>query len=332
MSLGFVGIYFVDYNINPGDYANPKNSQPKEVFTNFVISSKREIDIYFKNNYLETDDGLVMKSLSTEIIQNFDSSNVMDFQIEDPDFIGIYFKVKQKNSFYRRSYRKFQEILAQIGGFINCFWIMAFAINYLYSNLIIISETIMNVFTIRLLSEKEKIDFFSVNEKKLELSGDSVKNNNNTPVKNLNFRQWFNTWKNLKIFNKGQKTKTCEKVSETLKLEALDFFYYYTGLFKSPEREKKKIIIEEGEKILKECLDIKFIIQKFYEVEKLKEIVLSKEDLKKFAQLPRPELKITLDAKTKTGQRATRSTLIENKSCIFEKNTKKKIDVLNVLF
>ena len=86
------------------------------------------------------------------------------------------------------------------------------------------------------------------------------------------------------------------------------------------KRERKKIIIGEGEKILKECLDIKFIIQKFYELEKLKEIVLSKEDLKKFAHLPRPELKITLNPNIKKGKKATRTSLIKNKCSSFQKN------------
>ena len=323
VSRGYIGIYFVDYNINPGDYANPKQIQPKEVFTNFMISSQREIDIFFKNNYLETDDGLIMKSLSTQIIQNFDSSNVMDLEIEDPDFIGIYFKAKQKNSYYRRSYRKFQEILAQIGGFINCFWIMAFAINYLYSHLIIISETIMNVFTIKLISENENFASSSESEKKFEESNNLLKNNKSLAAPHFFFGRWITTLKNLKIFDKWPKPKHSDKTSqkiETLKMEPLDFFYYYTGLFKSPERERKKIIIGEGEKILKECLDIKFIIQKFYELEKLKEIVLSKEDLKKFAHLPRPELKITLNPNIKKGKKATRTSLIKNKCSSFQKN------------
>jgi len=45
MNSGYIGIYFVDNNVLPSDYANPKQTQPKEVFTNFMIDSQKEIDI-----------------------------------------------------------------------------------------------------------------------------------------------------------------------------------------------------------------------------------------------------------------------------------------------
>ena len=96
----------------------------------------------------------------------------------------------------------------------------------------------------------------------------------------------------------------------------LDHIYYYTGLFKSPERERKKIIIIEGEKILQSTLDVKYIIKKFYEVEKLKQLLLSDVELKKFARLPRPELKISFEGKKMNRQssRAVITTLIGKRS------------------
>ena len=47
-----------------------------------------------------------------------------------------------------------------------------------------------------------------------------------------------------------------------------------------------------GSSILRTCLDIKYIIQKFYEIEKLKQILLSEKDMELFKNLPKPELKI----------------------------------------
>ena len=73
MERGYIGIFFVDHNINPGDYQNPKESQPKEVFTNFVINSQKVIDIFMKNNYIETDDGVMLTDIKTEKVTNYDS-------------------------------------------------------------------------------------------------------------------------------------------------------------------------------------------------------------------------------------------------------------------
>ena len=75
-----------------------------------------------------------------------------------------------------------------------------------------------------------------------------------------------------------------------MSLNFLDYIHYYTGWFKSPEREKKKAILSKGELILKKNLDVKYIIEKFYEIEKLKYFLLTEEQLTKFHQLERPEL------------------------------------------
>ena len=82
---------------------------------------------------------------------------------------------------------------------------------------------------------------------------------------------------------------------EDLKLGVLDYIYYYTGFFHSPEREKKKLIIKKGNHIISSCLDIKYIIQKFYEIEKLKQVVLSEADMDRFANLPKPQLKVVCE-------------------------------------
>lgn len=155
MERGYIGIFFVDHNINPGDYQNPKESQPKEVFTNFVINSQKVIDIFMKNNYIETDDGVMLNDIKTEKVTNYDNYLEMDFRVENPDFLVVHLKVNQKDSYYRRNYSKIQQILAQIGGFINCFWIFAYALNFLHNHLVLIWEIIMNIFRVKFCLVKE---------------------------------------------------------------------------------------------------------------------------------------------------------------------------------
>lgn len=268
MKRGFIGIYFVDYNINPGNYENPTSSQPKEVFTNFVGNSQKEIDIFFKNNYIETDDGVMLSNLKSDRISNFDSSTEMDFQTVDPDFILVYLKIKQRNAYYRRTYAKIQQLLAQIGGFINFFWIFAVSINYLHSHLIVITEIVMNVFRIRLLFDHQSFrSHKSMNSYKegsptskhwapsttlkvvkpkgeggsKDFTSEAVGSGFNsaiqkiTDVKSNNFVE--SAKKGGGTPEKGEKTV---QDYESLELTLLDYVYYYTGFFGSPDREKKK--------------------------------------------------------------------------------------------
>jgi len=136
-----------------------------------------------------------------------------------------------------------------------------------------------------------------------------------------------------KVAPNAENTERIMQDYESLEMNFLDYIYYYTGLFRSPEREKRKTIITEGEVILQTCLDVKYIIKKFYELEKLKQMLLSEEDLKKFAHFPKPELKITLfDRKTKgknskavistlTGKRTDDATIVPVKGRLMKLNT-----------
>ena len=438
ISSGFIGIYFVDFTINPQDYENPRKSQPKEVFTNFVLKSQKEIDIFMKNNYIKTEDGLVFESNHREKISSFSESAEFDFKTENQDFFTIYFRIKQESDYYERSYGKLQELLAQIGGFLNCFWIIALGINHFYSNLFIIWETIANIFTIKILSDDQKkpvkeiatsIRKFEINEQRISLAnsenlisikGIRIKTEENCQVdkktqrnteknkikaqnaekdlkkiqKNplhddkkppqeneekktpqvkeaeqirtetfqirkefpkmsynlkiltskeafnqdeddLNMKKIFshshaisheeiqfekespNSPHSAKRFAEFKRLKKSEediknfKTFENLKLGFLDYFYYYTGFFKTPDRERKKLIIKRGSKILRTCLDIKYIIQKFYEIEKLKYVLLSDSDIERFSQLPRPELKIVREE----GLGARKESIVTNILC-----------------
>ncbi len=72
MARGYIGVYFVDYAVNSEDYLNPKKPQPKEIFTNFVLDSKKVLDINLKNSFLETDDGLVFEEKQEEKLLMFE--------------------------------------------------------------------------------------------------------------------------------------------------------------------------------------------------------------------------------------------------------------------
>lgn len=325
VARGFIGIYFVDYNINPGNYENFYETQPKEVFTNFMVESQKEIDIFMRNNYIETDDGLIIEDVKQERVVNYDSHTEMDFKVADPDFLSIYLKIKQKNAYYKRKYCKIQESLADIGGFINCFWILLFGINYMHSHLVVIWEIIVDTFTIQFLNERNNFSKIAPAKKEPDKSNNGStfsskvqeliindsKNSYSRRLNDLDSKKRVNFFEKIDPKEGKISPKTPRQIwyyYDNLKMSFLDYVYYYTGRFKSPEREQKKIVIQEGEKILQKCLDIKYIVSKFYEIEKLKQVLLSRDELKKFSHLPKPEIKIDLN-KLK-GNRSIITTLV----------------------
>ena len=190
------------------------------------------------------------------------------------------------------------------------------------------------------VEKKESINFDlkeeNKAEKQLELinfSSKSIPIDN--PVEYVDLNSAYSTQKIAEI-QKLQKLeeeiKNFEAI-EDLQFGVLDYLHYYTGCFKSPERQRKKMIINKGSQILRTCLDIKYIIQKFYEIEKLKQILLTEVDLEKFTQLPKPELRVVAES-TNTSMKETVITNVFAKQVNFVKENEntgeKKNKIINL--
>ena len=311
MGRGFIGIYFLDYAVNTGNYLVPFQPQPREVFTNFDLNSQKEIDILLRNQYIFTEDGIVFREANPgKRLWSFSSSSEFNFNQENENFLVINFKVKQEKGIYERNYTKIQEVLAQIGGFINCFWLISMFLNYLYSNLFVICKIIENVFVMKVFHEiknnpnikllnKNIFSFYNFPKKQTPICNENGMTDTTDIEKSgfpkLNFSMEKKNQTEAPENKIQQKQNIREfEVLERLDMNILDYVYYYNGLFKAPDREKKKMIITKGYKILRQCLDIKYIIEKFYEIEEMKQILLTDKEREAFGNLPKPELRVEI--------------------------------------
>ena len=331
MRRGFIGVYFLDIAVDAGNYDQPKKLIPKELFTNFVIDFQKELDIYFQNNFLVSEEGWIFDKIVEEKMVNYDESHELNFMVEDDEFLQVFLKIKQIKSIFGRRYSKIQDLLGLMGGFLNIFYLFGFLLNLLYARLIIITDILLDIFTIKISSSKDV---------KTPLNLNTVVDNINNVIDSPKTceRQFFRADYHLKelteIKNKellinfedddcksaphltdlkememdlgkgGEKRANFNitdsiihqeesnelKEIQILNLSFMDYVYIYSGLFKTPEREQKKLMINKGMEILKKCLDVKYIIQKFYEIEKLKNLLLSDSQLDLFTFLPKPEI------------------------------------------
>ena len=80
-------------------------------------------------------------------------------------------------------------------------------------------------------------------------------------------------------------------------------------------------MIDKGNEIMKKCLDVKYIIQKFYEIEKLKNLILSDSQLDLFRFLPKPEIIINLHGDDDEKSRHSVHTKVL-KRCMSERDVK----------
>lgn len=355
MKTGYMGLFFIDSAIEPGSYESPKKRIPKEVFTNFVLSSQKEIDIYFKNNDILSEIGLILSEKTKETIVNYEEFQEMNFMVPENEFLMIYLKMKQVKTVYERSYTKIQDLLGQIGGFLNFFVLFGLILNSFYVKITFITDILLDIFSIKVQKTQRKIETIvplsplnpEINKYEEPLPSERqafnktmgifIENANNFEEKDENLKEMSeNIEKNKEnLHQKSPSIKLPQKVLaseeilsvndnnpvvsptneikeiDSLQLSFLDYVYFYTGLFRNEQREQKKLLILKGEKILKKFLDVKFIVQKFYEIEKLKQIVLTDSQLDLFNFLPKPELLI--NASKQIGLRRGRSQSVHTK-------------------
>lgn len=373
MDRGFIGMYFLDFAIDPGNFENPSKLIPKEVFTNFVLNSQKEIDIYFKNNYLKSEEGVLFDYLVDYKIFNYEETQEMNFMVNDPQFLSVFFKIKQKKMIFERNYEKMQDVLGLLGGFLNFFYLLGWLLNILYVRLVLITDILLDIFTIKISKPKEPSRMKLISDQNERITNPAAgllspmfplnsgrervrsaesatytldktekkkKNTDGDLSKSVEFGKISKKFSEIYRSNSeilikhvekdeidlgeiasGKKIRFmdvkedninsplfCDRIPfkhsisanamdlvditeiDKLQLSTLDYLYIYLGIFKTPEREHKKLMINKGLEIMRKCLDVKFIIQKFYEIEKLKQLLLSESQLDLFKFLPKPEI------------------------------------------
>lgn len=172
MSNGYIGIFFIDKNLDLGNFENYYREQPKEVYTNYLLTSKKQISVKLQNNYLYTDDGLVFEQLSTNRIINFNNYQEYNFLYPDDNFLDVMLKLDQIKIIHKRNFEKLQELLAQVGGTLNILFLFCTILNSVYNKYTVIRDILFEVFTIKFIKNiKEKE---SDRKKKYELGKETL--------------------------------------------------------------------------------------------------------------------------------------------------------------
>jgi hypothetical protein len=156
--------YFTDTQINPFNYTNPIkkyiNTITSIIGTNFTFV---ENYIHFSPLKIKTNEGQII-SKSYENNSFYFDSNRMGSAVNSKENFKLakyYYILQNTAQIYERRYNNIVDILAQMGGLIQCIYYLFFWVNYLYNKFITASDTNKLFFHV-----KESKDFISWLEKK----------------------------------------------------------------------------------------------------------------------------------------------------------------------
>jgi hypothetical protein len=294
-------VYFQNSIINPKTYENATQYYIYDYYRNIRLSTTKTANVFIRSQEIETDIGILFESPSSEISYAYDSSDIEDSDPMPNTLMDINFYVANHKPIFHRKYIKAQTIIANIGGLAKAFLLGSYIISFIFSA-IKLDTTILNKIFNFDLNEKERdstkqLKPLSITEKfkvREDLVNNFVQRNDNEMVRNDNSYQSFNkVGQPVKDVNIG-KSGSDKTISAVLPLPnkkdknkkklKISFFEILLRPFNIciKKNKVKFSLYKRLKNILLDCLDISNIVFKLEEFEKLKMILLNKEQLAMF--------------------------------------------------
>ena len=301
LKSSFFALYSTDHLFDLMNYNEPALKYGKDYYIETTYTLKKIINRYLKTNHLYTDDGWITTSNTMADYNSFDTDKE-SFEIISDGFDEVIEFIIRKSTYesvLTRKYKKIQNVFAEMTGFLQIIFIVL--------------NIISNPFIQREYYESltNSIYNFELDEEDIKKRKEKRKKNKKGTVGKQEKMQFF------KMMTMGEKpiefskneTLDLEKASQTSikkKKNADDKFIQYffklkesplnltiseiiKSIFsKKPVLETKKEQRKTGISNIFSQLDIKFILRKFAEIDKLKMLLLDEDQYRLFEYLPKP--------------------------------------------
>ncbi|KAL4469410.1 hypothetical protein ABPG74_004663 [Tetrahymena malaccensis] len=345
---GYFAAYYTDKLINPKIIDQPFTTFPRDIFWPTSNKLMKELTMYWRNVYIESDIGIASEQKIIQRDVTFSYSTEQITLAQSNQFIHLVIRFeKAKQSRYFRQYIKIQDVLAQISGVMNLFFLISSLICKKISELDQVQCLVNDIFSFQsieneiqeknnlkqmekyqkeqktvknlqqqksTIQQKKSLNNCQQNMKNKVQSTSLAETNNlyesqkdnldqNSSTKNKQFSEiFFNLNKRFnepdQINPNDKKEKDQEKfilnfmkqTTQTLQLYYYEYLLYY--LFPCSKRaSRKKKQLEFSKQVVDKHLDIMYLIRKLQEIDKLKMLLLSEEQIKLFNYLPKLTIK-----------------------------------------
>ena len=184
-----VFLTFFDYDVNLDNYENPYSSfwysEEERLYNDYMTINK----MTYTPSIITTDRGVIISRNKDEMfyeLTNEDSSSVAKKEIDEDIYINFNIIFNRRIKYYKRRYRKLQDIISQIGGFIQIITgVASFIVRY-YNELKILRDVRDLIAYYYNKGQKEKlVKNNSTNETQIELTTNNFKEMKDIENKNI---------------------------------------------------------------------------------------------------------------------------------------------------
>jgi len=171
---GYFEFFYFDKNINLNDYDYPINEYLNVYFILLDPKTKKFVDLYFKTVNLFSDSGLIFEETKISQFIMFDNfREQIELGIDSDVVIDFYVNSSNNVIIYTRSYVKFQEFAANIGGLMQILIIFGSILTSFYKEHRMNEMMINSLFIVK--DEYENDKFINFNNKKISLNKNNKK-------------------------------------------------------------------------------------------------------------------------------------------------------------
>ena len=298
LKTSFYAFYSVDHLFDLRNYQDPAQEIGRDYFTETTTSLKKIISRYLKTTHVSDDSGWITDDTTVKDHFSFDSDKESFELLTQTDYlVDFIIRKSAYETILTRKYKKIQNVFAEMTGFLQ----IIFTALFMFSNPFIKKEYYESL--------TNSIYNFEVDEEVKKKKRGSKKKKSKGAQHHENM-QTFRTLmmdkeKEMEIIqddknsvasikkDKEKKKGEQELANKLFKLKESPLNLGFMDLFKSlfiseSELDIKKNQRNKGVSSIFAQLDIKYILKKFAEIDKLKLLLLNEDQHHLFEYLPKP--------------------------------------------
>ena len=204
---GYIEVFITDSTIIPNNYKKPMKVFGRNIFSSLNGKDYSEFWLYLKRMDVITDNGLIFHNYNKKYTIAFDRFNFLKYSSKNDLFLQVAFKLATTREVYHRSYKKIQEICADLSGLFKGIILFLEFFFYIFKKTFY-KNYLLQFFNLDFKNDKKKLSFVAKNHNNEILNKNKIFYNFSTLINNKeNNINISNSNINLKFCNTEKKNK-----------------------------------------------------------------------------------------------------------------------------
>lgn len=300
LGKSYFALYGTDYLFDLTDYETPAHIFGRDYFIPTTYTQRKEIYRYFRTDKIVSDDGWIVSSVKESSYFSFDSNaESFDFQTNFGPMVTIEIRKSNYESTQSRKYKKIQSVFAEMTGFLQIIFVGLYFISSPFIKREYYETLTNSIYNFEVddaqaennkkkkkkgkkkdtpLEQQEKLKSILSNPHIKEIDGTEMVKGGSVSNSQQAIKKKKNDERIASYFLKAKESPLKMTFTETVK----------SNLLHDPVLDIKKSQRKTGISNIFSQLDIKYVLKKFSELEKLKMLLLNEDQFHLFEYLPKP--------------------------------------------